>query len=338
MGFARYATALRLACRIGFANAWPPRRRSLQQRLAMFPVHDAPVSQPVEILWNDHQIPFIEAQRDDDLAAALGIVHAHLRLGQMELMRRMAQGRVSEIVGGLGLPIDRLIRTFDIGRVVPQIVAGLPDETRSWLENFARGNQSLSRAGAGTPLRICSSELAAGTLERGRSGDAGTSGVRRCELDRVDAASEISRRSGLAVLLAALLRHDLLSFESADKAEHARLSPESLAALALRSGSNSLCVAAARSESGGALMANDPHLPITMPNVWLLAGVKSPSHHAVGLMVPGIPFIGMGRNPWIAWGGTSLHAASSDLVAVPECAPLRERRETIASGAKATSL
>ena len=45
-------------------------------------------------------------------------------------------------------------------------------------------------------------------------------------------------------------------------------------------------------------------------------------------MVPGLPFIALGRNPWIAWGGTSLHAASSDLVAVPaEDVSLLPRRE-----------
>jgi len=97
----------------------------------------------------------------------------------------------------------------------------------------------------------------------------------------------------------------------------------------IRSGSNSFAVAGARSRSGGALIASDPHLSITLPNSWLLTGVKSPSHHAVGMMIPGIPFIALGRNPWIGWGGTSLHAASSDLVAVPGTARLTIREERI---------
>jgi penicillin amidase len=78
------------------------------------------------------------------------------------------------------------------------------------------------------------------------------------------------------------------------------------------------------------MIANDPHLSFVLPNPWLLAGFKSPSHHAVGLMVPGIPFVAIGRNPSIAWGGASLHAASSDLVAVAKDAALQERVERIA--------
>src|SRR6266850_1256945 len=139
MAFGRYGAAANLFCRLALASARPHAARSLEERLAMLPLQNAPVSQPVTIYWDDHQIPFIEARTDEDLAAALGIVHAHLRLGQMELMRRLAQGRVSEMVGRLGLGLDRLVRTFDIGRAVPQILASMPAETRSWLEGFARG-------------------------------------------------------------------------------------------------------------------------------------------------------------------------------------------------------
>ncbi|MBC6416847.1 MAG: penicillin acylase family protein, partial [Rhodospirillales bacterium] len=50
-----------------------------------------------------------------------------------------------------------------------------------------------------------------------------------------------------------------------------------------------------------------------LPNLWLLAGVKSPSYNAVGLMIPGLPFVALGRNQAMGWGGTNLRAASSDL-------------------------
>jgi penicillin amidase len=295
----------------------------------MLPADGAPVSRPVEILWNDHQVPFIEAETDADLATALGIAHAHLRGGQMELMRRIAQGRVSEITGGFGLAIDRLIHTFDIGRAVPAIIADMPAETRSWLENFARGinhclAQALERPREFALLKLQPEPWSIAdlvTLGRLVAADVNWIVWMRLLKYRNDA--------DWPSFWQRLLRHDLLSFESGSQTEHMRLSPEHLATLALRSGSNSTAVAGAKSESGGALIANDPHLPITMPNVWLLCGMKSPSHHAVGLMVPGVPFIAIGRNPWIAWGGASLHAASSDLVAVPLDAPLRERGETI---------
>ena len=68
----------------------------------------------------------------------------------------------------------------------------------------------------------------------------------------------------------------------------------------VRSGSNCCVVAPSRSATGGVLIASDPHLSIILPNAWLLATFRSPSYDAAGLMIPGLPFIALGRNPWIA--------------------------------------
>jgi len=83
-----------------------------------------------------------------------------------------------------------------------------------------------------------------------------------------------------------------------------------------RSGSNSVAVGRDRTATGGAMIASDPHLSVTLPNLWLIAGIRSPGYEAVGLMLPGVPIMALGRNRHIAWGGTSLHAASSELVDV----------------------
>ena len=57
----------------------------------------------------------------------------------------------------------------------------------------------------------------------------------------------------------------------------------------------------------------DPHLGLSLPNIWLLVGLRSPSCQVVGFMLAGLPFVCIGRNPDVAWGGTNLRAASSDL-------------------------
>jgi penicillin amidase len=80
-----------------------------------------------------------------------------------------------------------------------------------------------------------------------------------------------------------------------------------------RAGSNSFAVAPQRSASGAALLANDPHLGLSLPSLWLLAGLRSPSFHVTGFMIPGLPAVMLGRNPDLAWGGTNMRAASSDL-------------------------
>ncbi|MBV9784024.1 MAG: penicillin acylase family protein, partial [Acidisphaera sp.] len=108
-------------------------------------------------------------------------------------------------------------------------------------------------------------------------------------------------------------------------------SAEQLIAGPARSGSNSAAVAAVRSASGAAMIASDPHLAVRLPNVWLIAGLHAPGLHAVGLMLAGFPFVALGRNPWIAWGGTNLHAASSELFDLSGLPPdaFREREATV---------
>ncbi|RJF88290.1 penicillin acylase family protein [Oleomonas cavernae] len=110
----------------------------------------------------------------------------------------------------------------------------------------------------------------------------------------------------------------------------ASLTEQALAALA-RGGSNSVAVAAGRSGGAGALIASDPHLAIGLPNPCLIAGLHSPQTQAVGLMMPGIPFMPVGRNRWIAWGGTNLYAQTSDLfdLAGLPAGQISTRHETI---------
>lgn len=296
----------------------------LRERLAQLPCRNLPLRAPVRIRWNDHHVPFIEAEHDSDLAVALGLVHAHLRMTQIEILRRAAYGRLAEIFGPMAIDLDHSLRVLDVTRAVPEIRAGLPEETRTWLAGFADGiNAVLARGGA------IPEDLAA-------------LGIRPepWSLDDVLAVSRLAAADFTWIVWAGLLpmrgRLDwktiwprILATEAtapdvASSAQHA------LGAVG-RIGSNSAAVMASHSATGGALMANDPHLSIVLPNLFLIAGFRSPGHHAVGLMVPGVPGIGLGRNPWIAWGGTSLHAQSSGLVDVSDLPPdqLRLRTETI---------
>jgi penicillin amidase len=271
----------------------------------MVPREKAPLDRPVTIHWDDHQIPFIEASTDHDAATALGIVHAQLRLGQLEVLRRLSHGRLAEMIGAAGVDIDRQLRTLDSGRVVPGMLAMMPSATRDWLEAFARGiNHQLMRAPSLPPefsLFALQREpwTAADVLTVGRLMSADVNWLVWLRL------LQFRRDPDWPALWRKLAEADSLSFDSAE-----------LLGAPIRSGSNSLVIGAGRTQSGAPVIANDPHLPLVLPNPWLIAALKSPSYNVVGLMLPGLPFVALGRNPWIAWGGTSLHAASSDVVAV----------------------
>jgi penicillin amidase len=327
------AGVLRLSAYLRLFAPRPPRADSisLAERLASLPTAGTPVERRVEIRWNRHQIPFIEAETDRDLAVALGLVHAHLRLGQMEMLRRVALGRLSETIGPAGLDIDRTIRILDFGRAVPAIERRLPPETREWLAGFVAGiNHHLMRSGAALPHEFALFGL---KREPWTVADILT-------LGRFYAADVIwlvwarllpARRSRKwRQLWQRIIGMDAAPVPDGGSAAAAAALQALLASS--RSESNALAVSALRSATGGAWLAGDPHLGLALPGNWLIVGYRSPSHHAVGLMLPGMPFIAIGRNPWIAWGGTSLHAISSELCDVSDIpeADLEVREETIA--------
>ena len=305
-----------------------PEPTTLDQRLTVIPTDGLALQGRTVIHWDRHQIPFIEAEHDADAAIALGLVHAHLRLGQMELLRRVSQGRLSEMAGPVAFDIDHGLRILDFGRATAEMEAGLPPETRAWLEGFVAGINHYQENVAELPV-----EFAVMGLEREpwSVGDILTIG----RLAGSDVnwlvwfnLLQLRTRDDWPEIWARLVEN---GSDSVPSFSAEGLSLEGLISQTARSGSNSLAVSGARSASGGAIMASDPHLGILLPNVWLIAGIRSPSYHALGVMAPGLPIFAIGRNRDIAWGGTNMRAASSDLYDVsdlPERA-FSERDETI---------
>ena len=307
-----------------------PRGTSFDQRLAMIPAGGLPLAQPVTIYWDRYQIPFIEAKTDEDLAFALGLVHAHLRLGQMEMFRRISQGRIAEMAGPLAVDIDHSLRILNFGRAAAAIEKAMPPETLRWTQAFVRGiNHILMNA------KKLPAEFALLDMKREKwtvrdiltIGRMASSDVNWLVWSRI---LKLRGRPEWPQLWARALKSGGDSMASFRPEGKQAVFEDILRGLA-RSGSNSVAVAGARTKTGAALMANDPHIGLVLPNLWLLAGVKSPSYQAVGMMVPGLPFFAQGRNMRIAWGGTNMRAASSDLYDVSKLKPgaITTRKETI---------
>ena len=324
----KLATAL-IVARIGAAMAAVRLTGGpdLAQRLADIPTRGMPVSRPVTIHWNDYAIPLVEADTDEDAAFGLGVAHAHLRLGQMEIMRRLAAGRLAEMLGPGAVETDRGLRVLGFARTVERIVALMPEATRRWGASFADGITHYSAA-----CRRLPPEFGMLGLERepwtladivtiGRMASADCNWVILFNL------LKLRDRPDWPDLWRALVDQEGASFRPPVGEGGADFG--GIATCLSRSGSNAVAVAGSRTATGAALMAADPHLSLMLPNLWLVAGVRSPSHHAVGLMLPGLPFVAIGRNPWIAWSGTALQSASSDLFDARRLPASPTRRERI---------
>lgn len=302
-----------------------PEETTVEERLSRFPRAGLPLEQPVTLYWNAHQVPFIVAATDADAAFTLGLVHAHLRLGQMAMYRRIASGRIAEMGGPLAVDIDHGVRLLDFGRSAPATLAAMPPATRIWLDRFVDGVNVYQARANPLPLEYRVLDL---TPEPWTATDVLTFGrLVGTDVNWLVWANllKLHRRPDWPQIWARLVD---------DERTAAALSPgnetdplaQVLAAIG-RSGSNSLAIAASRTVSGAAILANDPHLGLNLPNTWLIAGLKSPSFHVVGLMVPGLPVFGIGRNPQIAWGGTNMRASASDLIDVSRLPPdaIRQR-------------
>ncbi len=305
-----------------------PAPTGLDQRLAALPVAELPLEAPVTVHWDDHQIPFIVAETDRDAAFALGLVHAHLRLGQMEVLRRISAGRLAEMGGPIATDIDHALRILDYGRVAPAVVAAMPPDSRAWVDAYVAGINHVQAVADPLPHEF---DLLGFEREPWRPEDV----VRLGRLASTDVTwlvwfrlLALRDRPDWPKVWARMIEEGMTSAPSfavagdhggADGSEaERRAALEQLWVATGRFGSNSVAVAGRRSASGSALIANDPHLGLALPNLWVIVGVKSPSYHMVGFSVPGLPFVAVGRNPWIGWGGTNMRAASSDLFDVTD--------------------
>jgi len=313
-----------------------PDPTTTDQRLAMLPTAGLPLDAPVTVRWDRRMIPFIEAETDGDAAFTLGLVQAHLRLGQMAALRRLTQGRLAESAGPLATKIDFAFRTFDFGRAADDIYAAMPPDSRLWIDRFAAGinHYAASLPPDGWPHEFQVLDMAwepwtpQDSLTIGRAGAADFNW--RMMVSLLEVGDPALQERVLARVLrlrdgAAMVDRGPASETPVPEREAGRPDLGRTAALrqlaqlerfAYKGGSNSIAIAPERSTTGGALIASDPHLGFQLPNLWLIAGIRSPSYEMVGMMAAGTPVFGFGRNRHLAWGGTNLRATTSMVVDV----------------------
>ncbi|MEO0335641.1 MAG: penicillin acylase family protein [Pseudomonadota bacterium] len=297
-----------------------PDHRDQKQRFENLNLASAPVDEEVSIHWNGNSIPFVEAETDRDLAFAIGVTHAHLRLGQMELLRHVSQGRLSEVAGPIGFveKVDELLRVIDFRQAGENSLKKLSPVSKMWLSRFTKGvNWYIQNQLQEPPVEF---ELLGKEPTPYTQAEILTLG----KLIGADLTwtiylkfLKLKEETGWEDLLKESTRN-LDSAEATANTEADLQRVIQLLESLSKSGSNSLVVSGKRTKTGSAMIASDPHVGIFLPNFWLLMGIKSDTTHAIGYMIPGVPFIGVGRNEQIAWGGTNMRGISSHLYRIPK--------------------
>ncbi len=294
------------------------------------------ISDTVEIVRDNANVPHIFGQTDTDVFHGLGFAHAQDRLWQMMMLRRTAQGRLSELFGTATVDVDSFIRRLDIYRLAQQSVDDQDPTTRAALEAYAAGvNARLDQInaealGRGAPeMFIFKTALApwrpADTLAIAKLMGLQLSSHMSEEILRARMSLALDDAARLADILpdapgtgiASLPEYSTLmpgaprSFAADDGGVHP-LSPFRPRGFA--GASNAWAAAASRSASGGTLLANDPHLGLSAPSVWYLARLELRSGGVIGGTIPGMPMVLTGRSDRLGWGLTSAYVDDQDIL------------------------
>jgi penicillin amidase len=298
----------------------------------------------VEILRDRYGIPHIFARSMEDASFALGFVHAQDRLWQMEVSRRIAAGRLAEIVGPGALEADRFLRTLGIRRSAEANIRGFDSESRGLLDAYAAGVNAFI---ASDPVLPPEFWLAGARPEPWTPADSvawtkmmawDLGGNWRNELLRMRLVKTLPLERihellppypGEPVPVIADLKELYGSMErdavrlAENRGQSPIPSPDRRVQAKSGSdpdfpdneglGSNNWVVSGERSATGKPLLANDPHLGLTAPPVWYFAQLSVPGVNVIGATLPGVPGVVLGRNDRIAWGFTNTGPDVQDL-------------------------
>jgi penicillin amidase len=258
---------------------------------------------------------------DDDLglAAGQGYAHAHDRLVQMELVRLVAQGRLCECLldDGANLEIDVFMRRMGFAALVDADAARLTEPARALLEAYCEGVNHAVRARR-RPLEL---RLAGHRPRPWRPQDVLLTaqimsfvGLAQTQLDLEKMLVQALRAGVDATRLRALFAPHLDGLDDAVLGLIARVRIEEgllpasvrwLAALPRVSASNNWALAPSRSASGAALQCNDPHLEINrLPAIWYEMVGHTRDDYRIGISMPGLPGLVMGRTRAVSFGFT----------------------------------
>jgi penicillin amidase len=307
----------------------------------------------LEIVRDNKGVPHIFGKSDVDVYFGLGFAHAQDRLWQMTLLRRAAQGRLSEIFGMETLEADEYIRRLDIYRLSQNSVQFQSPEAVAALTAYSAGVNAWLKTiqtdalGRGAPEFflfkpeiapwIPADSLAILKLMAVQSSDHLQSDILRA-------------RTALAV--GADLMQDIMPDDPSAgilaMPEYASLFPSTgapLAALPKRHAlhansqrgftpaSNVWAAHAKRTAAKASILAVDPHNALSAPGMWSLARMELVGGGVIGATIPGLPIIMSGRSTKLAWGFAASNADDVDIY-IEQLNPNNPNEYLTASGFK----
>ena len=302
-----------LVCVLVFVAAW------LYSR-TLYPTYEGELSlenlsENVTVHFDQNGVPHINAQTQKDAYTALGYVHAQDRLWQMELIRRIAPGRLSEIFGdklvetdvffaGLGLVEDanKSISKIDINSEAYKLTIAYLDGVNQFVEEGATPIEYNLIGLEKTKFTVNDVYNVFGYMSFSfaiaQKTDPLLQEIKEKLGDNYLAELEIPVYSNTALLKSEKNPIVKASFAKAMTAMYEQLPISPFI------GSNSWVIAADKTKNGKVIFANDPHIGFSQPSVWYQSHIKTPDYEMYGYSLALTPFPLLGHNRDYAYGLT----------------------------------
>ena len=292
------------------------------------------IKNKVEIVRDSSNIPHIFASNNNDAFFALGYAHAQDRFWQLNILRRSAQGRLSELFGKKTLNLDEFVRRLDIYNLARASLNHQSKQTMSILRAYANGVNSRLREinsealGRGSPEMF----LYPNDFSFWQPADS----IAIFKLLSLKMTGQVDAEVTYAKILLAVDDNQMLSALLPDAPGEPISKLQDLAKLSLKNlsypnnknevttdfnfprfetagASNVFGATKERSAAGGSLMANDPHFELSAPSLFYLARLQLENGGIIGASVPGTPIILTGRNEKLAWGFSASFLDDQDI-------------------------
>ena len=312
-GFLKIIKIVFLVCVLVFVAAW------LYSR-TLYPTYEGELSlenlsENVTVHFDENGVPHINAETQKDAYTALGYVHAQDRLWQMELIRRIAPGRLSEIFGdklvetdvffaGLGLVEDanESIAKIDINSEAYKLTMAYLDGVNQFVEEGATPIEYNLIGLEKTKFTVNDVYNVFGYMSFSfaiaQKTDPLLQEIKEKLGDNYLAELEIPIYSNTALLKSEKNPIVKASFAKAMTAMYEQLPISPFI------GSNSWVIAADKTKNGKVIFANDPHIGFSQPSVWYQSHIKTPDYEMYGYSLALTPFPLLGHNRDYAYGLT----------------------------------
>lgn len=285
------------------------------------------LSAPVTVYTDEHGVPHVYAENEEDLFFAAGYLQASERLYKMDVIARAVEGRLAEAFGPDLIEDDKYLRVWGFHRIAKRGVKTISAETRNILESGLAGiNAYIDDHANDLPVefKIAGHKPIRWTLEH-VVGYARLMGHDLClawmpEVIFGGVLSELGEERA----------RELYPVYPDTKPYIVPQVPENFSAVAnalLRSekriraitgaqgshiGSNSWVLDGSMTESGSPLLANDPHLQFSQPAVWYEMHLVGGRFDVAGVTLAGVPVVILGQNKHYAWGFTNVMVDDTD--------------------------